>query len=486
MSEILNYEPKSVWNFFHEITKIPRPSKKEDKISDYIENLAKSHNFQIRKDKVGNLVIFKPATKGMEDRKGICIQAHMDMVCEKNRGVVFDFDNDSIKTYVDGDWLKADGTTLGADNGVGLAMGLAVIFQEGIEHPDMEILCTVDEETGLTGAAELSTDILKSSEILINLDTEEDGHFTIGCAGGLQLTASYPYSSTEIPANHEAKNIALKGLKGGHSGIEINDERANAGKLLARILIDASEKFNIRLNSFDSGDKHNAIPREAYSTILVPKEKSNEFTIFINEYKDILKNEWHSKEANLNLELNQTETPDKIMSKGMQEDILNALNAVPHGVIRNSPDIKGLVQTSMNFARASTFVDTFEVLTSQRSSVESEKYALSNSVKSLFELANFEVIFENSYPAWQPDTESDILNIATNLYEKMYGKKPIIEVIHAGLECGLIGEKYPNFDMLSFGPTLKEVHTPNEMVQISTVDSCWELLLEIIKNSPKK
>ncbi len=484
-NKLTGIEPKLVWEIFEGISRVPRPSKEEEKIIKYLHDWAKERNYEVESDKTGNFVIRKPATPGMEDRKGICIQGHVDMVCEKNADTEFDFNNDPINVYIDGDWVKAKGTTLGADNGVGVAMGLAVL-ESGMPHPDMEILCTLDEETGLTGAMTLGQDLLKTSDILINLDSEEDGHFTIGCAGGLNTLASFKYEADEVPADSVAYEVVVKGFKGGHSGIEIHDERGNAAKFLNRLLWNLANKFNIRVSSFNSGNKHNAIPREGFATVMVPKSAESDFKKYVEMFHEQTLNEYGTKEPNAKVFAEKTDTPKRVMTMDMQKGMLNAFYVMPHGVYRMSPDIKGLVQTSTNFAVIETKEDEVFVLTSQRSSVESEKMDMANTVKVSLELGGAKVQFSDGYPAWEPNTESPILKEAVEIYKNLFKKDPVIELIHAGLECGLIGEKYPEMDMLSFGPNLEEVHTPDEKIQISTTEKCWDLLHEIVKNVPKK
>ncbi len=478
-------EPQKVWDYFEEICQIPRPSKKEDKIAAYMLDWARKHNFETQKDKLGNIVIRKKATVGMENRKSVCIQGHIDMVCEKNADVEFDFDNDPIQPYIDGDWVKAKGTTLGADNGIGVAMGMAILDSDNIPHPAMELLCTLDEETGLTGAMQLGSNLL-DSDILINLDSEEDGHFTIGCAGGLNTSGSFKYDSDFVPENTASYQLSVKGLKGGHSGIEIHDGRGNAIKMMNRLLKNLTHEFNISLSSINSGSKHNAIPREAFATVVVPTVTEKDFNEFIKSFDKTLKNEWKTKEPNINVSAEKTDMPKRVMTEDFQTRLLNSFYAMPHGVIRMSPDIAGLVQTSTNFAIVETREDEVYVLTSQRSSIESEKADIASMVKASLELGGAQVKLGDGYPAWTPDVESPILKTAVKVYKDLFGKEPVIEAIHAGLECGLIGEKYPHMDMLSFGPNLEEVHSPDERVQISTVDKAWKLLLAVLKSVPEK
>lgn len=473
-------EPKIVWEIFHEITKHPRPSKKEEKIIQYIEDFAKGLNLPVKKDKLGNLVITKPATRGYESKPTFCIQAHVDMVTEKNRDIEFDFDNDAIQTYIEDGWVKARGTTLGADNGLGLAMGMAVLASDEIEHPRFELLCTLDEETGLTGAAELGSDLLES-EILINLDTEEFGHFTIGCAGGLNTLGTLDLVLEDTPNQYRTYELSLKGLLGGHSGIEIDDERGNAAKILVRFALHLKDRFNIRIHSFDSGDKHNAIPREAYITFSLPMDQILKLEAMVLSYKDILRNEWLYKEPNIELYLNSIEFKNKVISVGTQDDLLNTINALPHGAQRYTPELPTLVQTSTNLASVKTKENKIEILTSQRSIIESEKFWIAGIVNSVFELGGFNISRTSGYPAWEPKKNSELVDKAVRIYKETFNDEPVIELIHAGLECGLIGEKYPRMEMLSFGPTLKDVHTPSEKIEIDSVDKSWLLLKNIIK-----
>ncbi len=478
-------EPKPVWDYFEEILQHPHPSKKEDKLAEFILNWAKDHNFETQKDKLGNIVVRKPATKGMEDRKPFVIQGHIDMVCEKNSDVEFDFENDAIQPWIDGDWVKAKGTTLGADNGLGIAMAMAIMDSDDIPHPDMEMLCTLDEETGLTGAMQLGKDLLKS-EILINLDSEEDGHFTIGCAGGQNTSGTFKYQKDDIPADTTAFELGVKGLMGGHSGIEIHDGRANAIKFLNRALWEAGKKFEFRLSTFDAGSAHNAIPREAFAKIVVKNSDVDGFKSWVDEFDKTIKAEYSRKEPGILAVAKQIDGVDRVMTKDMQEKFVRSIYAMPHGPNRYSPDIEGLVQTSTNLAVVKTRENDIFILTSQRSSVETEKKDMATAVRASLELGGAEVEQGDGYPAWEPNPDSPILNAGKKVFEDIFGKPPVIEAIHAGLECGLVGEKYPHMDMISFGPTLKDVHSPDEKVSISTSQNCWKLLLGIVENLPKK
>jgi dipeptidase D len=485
MASVLGHlEPNAVWRNFEFICNYPHPSKKEDKLVEALLNWAKERNIEVEKDEAGNFVMRKPATPGMENRRPITVQGHVDMVCEKNADVEFDFDNDAIQVWIDGDWVKAKGTTLGADNGIGVAMGMALLESTDIAHPDLEVLCTLDEETGMTGVLGLSENLLKG-QILINLDSEEDGAFTIGCAGGLNTMGSYKIEA-EAPAGGKAFKLVIKGLRGGHSGIEIHDGRGNAAKFMTRLLANLSDKLNVRIADFNSGNKHNAIPREAFATVVVSDAAVADFNAYVKQFGETLFNEYKSKEPGLTVFAEEAAMPAKVWTANFQTNILRSFYLMPHGVYRMSPDIAGLVQTSTNMAIVETHEDEVYMLTSQRSSMDSEKRDLGYKVKLAMEAGGAVVSVGDGYPAWEPNINSPILQQAAKIYEDKYGNKPVIEAIHAGLECGLIGEKYPNMDMLSFGPNLEDVHSPDEKIQISSTAKCWDLLVEIIKNTPEK
>lgn len=484
--EIASLEPKEVWSFFHEITKYPRPSKKEEKIVAYVEQLAAELGYPLKKDELGNIVITKPASPGMENRKPVVIQAHLDMVTEKNRDVEFDFENDSIQTYIDDGWVKAKGTTLGADNGMGVAMGMAVLASKDIKHPPYELLLTLDEETGLTGAIQLGTDLLKS-EILINLDTEDDHTFSIGCAGGLNTIGHFPFERKSIyDSEYSYYEVGVKGLMGGHSGIEIHEGRAAATKLLTRLLFNLHEKYDVLINSMDSGNKHNAIPREGFAKVAIPSNNLDDALKMIETFKKRFQNEYKSLEKNLDITVQEINSFDSVFDKDSQERILRAFMVMPHGVFRMSPDIEGLVQTSTNFAVIKTKENEVEILTSQRSSSHTEKMYFADIIMNVIDLGGGKAVFSDGYPSWEPNMDSPILNVAKKIHQDIFGSEPVVEAIHAGLECGLIGDKYPNMDMLSFGPTIKEPHTPDEKIEIVTVENTWKLLLGILENIPEK
>jgi dipeptidase D len=485
-----NLEPKAVFHNFGEIAKCPRPSKKESKIVAYIENWAKENNITLKKDTVGNLLLSKFATPGMENKQSVCLQGHLDMVCVAEKGYQIDFDNDPIDVYIDADWVKARGTTLGGDNGIAIAMGMALLESKDIPHPAIEMLCTLDEETGLTGANGLGTDLI-SSKLLINIDSEDEGVFTIGCAGGINTIAHYKYIKGEIPTGWVAYNVAVDGLKGGHSGIEINAGRANANKVLNRVLWKATELYDILLSSFDGGSKHNAIPSEANAVIVIAPAKKADFEKFVAEMNDTFKKEFILVEPYAKIYCSPCNIPDRVMTREAQFKLLGSFYTVAHGVLRMSPNLKNakgepLVQSSTNFAIVETLAEEIMVTTSQRSSVGSEKINIQEKVKAAFMLGDAVVEANDGYPAWEPRLVSPLVDLSKEVWTKMYGQEPAIETIHAGLECGLIGDKYPGMDMISIGPNLFDVHSPQERLSISSTKKLWDFLCELLKNIPNK
>ncbi|MDR0927795.1 MAG: aminoacyl-histidine dipeptidase [Ignavibacteria bacterium] len=483
-----NLEPKSVFHWFGELEKYPRPSKKETKAVAFIEKWASEHHIALRKDKRGNLLLSKPATQGMQNKQSVCLQGHIDMVCVAEKGHKIDFDKDPIDVYVDGDWIKARGTTLGGDDGIAVAMGMALLASTDIAHPDLELLLTLDEETGLTGASGLGTDLIKS-KLLINIDSEDEGIFTIGCAGGMNTIAHYPYERRIVPQNNVGFILEVTGLKGGHSGIEINAGRANANKILTRLLWVATEKFKVFLQSFDGGSKHNAIPSEARAILAVPTRKVDGLKKYVETMNDIIKKEYAVVEPDLRIHLTTTAVPKYALSKTIQKKMLASFCVVPHGVLRMSanPDTKELVQSSTNFAIVETISDKeIMVLTSQRSSVGTEKLDIVEMVKTAFLLGGAKVETTDGYPAWEPRDKSPLQDLVKSVYKKVSGKEAIIDTIHAGLECGLIGDKYEGMDMISIGPDLKDVHSPDEKLSISSTKRTWEFLVELLKHIPNK
>ncbi|MDH7604456.1 MAG: aminoacyl-histidine dipeptidase [Melioribacter sp.] len=486
MGEILGHlKPSLLWNHFEEICKRPHPSRKEEKVAEYVISIAKKNGLKYKRDDFGNIVITKKATLGKENLIPVVLQGHLDMVAEKNADVQHDFDRDPIQPYVDGDWVKAKGTTLGSDNGIGVAAALAVLESNDIEHGPLEALFTLDEETGLNGAQALKPNFL-NAKILINLDSEEDGDLYIGCAGGQTTTAKFVFKPSEIPANTTALEIKITGLKGGHSGLDINTGRGNAIKLMARLLHELNYKFGIRLVNINGGSKHNAIPRECFSIIRVSNKILNDVVGYIENYNNIVRSEMSTVEPNLNVTATEIKNRSKVMDKTTATNLINSLYGIQNGVIKMSAEIEGLVETSSNLAVVTTKGKTVEIITSQRSSVETEKHDISNAISSVFNLAKAEVHQKDSYPGWKPDVNSQILQIMKNVYKNLYGSEPHVKAIHAGLECGIIKEKFPEMDMISFGPTIIGAHSPDERVQISTVEKFWNTLVNVLKNIPEQ
>jgi len=473
-------KPVLVWNFFHEITQIPRPSKKEERIIAYLKEFSKKQNLATKSDEAGNVLISKPATAGYEKHKTIILQSHIDMVCEKNSDVVHDFDTDPIDTYIDGDWVKARGTTLGADNGIGMSMMLAVLASDDLKHPALECLFTVDEETGLTGAFALKQNFL-SGEIVINLDSEDDGEVFVGCAGGIDTVAKLGYKTEKTPENNFGFKVSVKGLQGGHSGDDIDKGLGNANKILNRFLWCVNKEMNLRLFNFDGGNLRNAIPREAVASACVPFSEKEKIRVMFNNYVHDLEIEIGDVELKMNLELESEPLQESVLDKKSSNALLNVLYACPHGVIAMSRDMPGLVETSTNLASVKMREgNIIEITTSQRSSVESSKHDIKQQVESVFTLTGAAVSHGDGYPGWKPNLKSEILKVATDSYVKLHKTQPKVRAIHAGLECGLFLEKYPFLDMISIGPTMRGVHSPDERLSISATQKCWVWLTEIL------
>lgn len=476
-----NLEPKLVWNYFYEITRIPRPSKKEDKIRAFLHEFAAKKNLEVKTDQAGNVLIKKSASAGFENQKIVILQAHMDMVCEKNSGVEFDFEKDPIQTEVKGEWLHAVGTTLGADNGIGMALMLAVLDSDKLEHPALECLFTTDEETGLTGAFALQDDFL-SGDVLINLDSEDDGEIFVGCAGGIDTTAHFKYKTKKVPHGYFAFSVKVSGLLGGHSGDDIDKRRANANKLLNRILWNIHKEMDVRIVKIDGGNLHNAIPREASAVAVVPSSQKERVRVIFNQIAVDIEEENKDIETKLRLELRSEELPDEAMNKKSTRRLLHAIYACPHGIKAMSADMPGLVETSTNLASVKMVEDKMiKIVTSQRSSVESAKYDIAHQVESVLSLAGCKVTHGDGYPGWKPNLSSEILQTAEEAYQKLFDSVPKIKAIHAGLECGLFLKKYPHLDMISIGPTMRGVHSPDERLHIPAVGKAWQWLTEILK-----
>ncbi len=484
---ITDLQPSAIWNYFHQITQIPRPSKKEERVLAYLLDFARQHNLEAKQDKAGNILITKPATPGKENVPTVILQSHVDMVCEKNSDVTHDFDNDPIETIIDGDWIKAKGTTLGADNGIGVAAQLALLAADDISHGKIETLFTVDEETGLTGANMLDKNLLTGS-ILINLDTEEEGEIYIGCSGGKGTKAYFKYKEKDVPKNYFWFKVQVKGLRGGHSGSDIDKKLANANKILTRFLHSITrKKYGMLLSEIGGGNLHNAIPREAYALLGVKEKYKEDIRVKLNTFLAQVQDEYKHTDPGLNIQLESTQIPSKVINKKTTGKLISALYACPHGVIGMSHEIPGLVETSTNLA-AVKMIDNqlIEVGTSQRSSVESQKDYVVNMVSSVFELAGAKITHNDGYPGWQPNPDSDILKHAQKEYEALFGKSPKVKAIHAGLECGLFLEKYPHLDMISIGPDMTDVHSPDEQMKISSVPKFWDFLVKILENMPEK
>jgi dipeptidase D len=474
-------EPSLVFAYFLEICRIPRPSKHEEKMIDYLLRFAETHRLPARRDAAGNVLISKPATAGMERRPTVVLQSHVDMVCEKNSDVVHDFFTDPIAPYIDGDWIKARGTTLGADCGIGIAVSLALLASSDVPHGPVECLFTVDEETGLTGASALQPGFF-SGQILLNLDSEDEGELFIGCAGGIDTTAVFTYRPDAVGDGWAAFTATVGGLAGGHSGDDINKGLANSNKLLTRFLWQAQRRCGLRLAHFDGGNLHNAIPREATATFVVPAEQAAALQTLFEQHADECRNEFRYTEPKMQQALLPASRPATTIDRATQAHLLNALYACPHGVVAMSRAIENLVETSTNLASVK-FLDgaRIKVVTSQRSSVESARYDVARVVESLFVEAGATVTHGDGYPGWTPNPDSPILKVAVDAYKRLFDRDAKVKAIHAGLECGLFLEKYPSLDMVSFGPTLRGVHSPDERLHIGSTQKFWDLLLEILR-----
>ncbi|MGO3182189.1 MAG: aminoacyl-histidine dipeptidase [Aequorivita sp.] len=480
--EIRNLEPKALWNKFADLNAVPRPSKKEERVIAFMKDFGKSLNLETMEDEVGNVIIRKPASKGMEDRKMIVLQSHLDMVHQKNNDTDFDFDKQGIEMYVDGDWVRAKGTTLGADNGLGVATIMAILESDEIQHPAIEALFTIDEETGMTGAKGLKGGLLKG-DILLNLDTEEDDEIGVGCAGGVDITATGTYKGSEVPKDATVYTLKVTGLNGGHSGMDIIKGLGNSNKLMNRVLF-ATKDF-MQLAKLEGGSLRNAIPRESVAQVAVSSEK--EFHAAFENIKQAIAEEYKSLEPNLSITAEKTdETISKVMSKEEQGLFLNAMNAAHNGVYRMSPDIEDLVETSNNIAKVLVENGTVTIKCLTRSSVESSKDVLADALTSTFELAGYKVKLAGDYPGWAPNMDSAILKVLDSLYQKMNGEKAEVAACHAGLECGILGQNYPEMDMISFGPTIRGAHSPDERASISSAKKYWDFVMEILKEIPKK
>lgn len=473
-------QPSIVFDCFAEVNKIPRPSKKEEKMIAFLKAFGEGLGLPTKVDETGNVCISKPATPGYENSKTVILQSHMDMVCEKNKDKDFDFGNDAIETYVDGEWLKANGTTLGADDGIGVAMQMAVLKSNDIEHGPIECVFTRDEETGLTGAMGMKSDFI-TGDYLINLDSEDEGQIFVSCAGGVRTTATYPFPTEDMPEGYFTFRVGVKGLTGGHSGDDINKKRGNANKILVRFLNQEMEKMDLRVVDIQSGGLHNAIPREGYAICAVPMNMKEQVRVDLNVFTAEVEEELAVTEKGILLSLDSCEPAAKVMEKQAMRKMLLSLHAVYNGVFAMSQDIDWLVETSTNLASIHVEGDKVVVTTSQRSSIGSACQHMASVVRAAFELGGAEVLTNEGYPGWKLNPNSEIVKIAKESYVELFGKEPKILAIHAGLECGLFSEKYPKLDMVSFGPTLRGVHSPDEKLLIPTVQMVWNHLLDILK-----
>lgn len=482
---IKDLKPELIWSIFDEITQVPRPSKKEEKIRKYLFNFAEKHNLEVKTDEIGNIVMIKSATDGYENAPKVILQGHMDMVCEKNGDVIHDFEKDPIKTIIDGEWVHADGTTLGADNGIGMAASLAVLISNDFVHGPIEALFTVDEETGLTGALKLGKDMISGS-ILLNLDSEDEAEIFIGCAGGLDTTAVFKYKRSFSPEKFQYFKVSLGNMLGGHSGTDIDKGRANANKLMARFLWEIMQHGEITLSSIDGGNLRNAIAREATVVFGIHTDKKEEVRVSLNHFIAYLENEYKGIE-DLKISLESVEAPEYCIDNTTSTALIRTLYCCPHGVISMCQSIPGLVETSTNLASVKMRPDNeIIVTTSQRSSVESQKYDIAHQVEALFQLAGAKVTHGDGYPGWAPNCDSPVLKTAITVYEELYNITPATKALHAGLECGLFLQNYPNLDMISFGPTLRDVHSPKEKMHIPAVEKFWNHLIHILEAIAKQ
>ncbi len=480
---IRNLEPKELWNKFADLNAVPRPSKKEERVIQFMLDFGNDLGLKTIKDEVGNVIICKPATKGLENRKKVVMQSHLDMVHQKNNDTDFDFDTQGIEMHVDGDWVRAKGTTLGADNGLGVATIMAILESKTIEHPAIEALFTIDEETGMTGAMGLKGGVL-TGDILLNLDTEEDDEIGVGCAGGVDVTATRSYKEVAAPSDAKTYTITVKGLQGGHSGMDIIKGLGNANKMMNRVLHASRDLAQVA--ALKGGSLRNAIPRESVCTVVVTNANKSAFTSEIESIETLIKQEYSTLEPNLEIVIEETTAADKVMTTEAQTALINMVYAAPNGVFRMSPAIADLVETSNNIAKIIVADGKMKIACLTRSSVESSKDDLANTLAAAFKMGGCDVDFAGEYPGWAPNMDSPILKVMEELYTKINNEKPHVAACHAGLECGILGQNYPEMDMISFGPTIKGAHSPDERASISSAQKYWKFVLEILKNIPVK
>ncbi|HCF03396.1 aminoacyl-histidine dipeptidase [Flavobacterium sp.] len=484
--EIRNLEPKVLWNQFANLNAVPRPSKKEDRVIAFMKDFGNQLGLETFEDDIRNVIIRKPATPGMENRKPVVLQGHLDMVHQKNADTQFDFDTQGIDMYVDGDWVRARGTTLGADNGLGVAAIMAILESKDIPHPAIEALFTIDEETGMTGALNLKGGILQG-QILLNLDTEEDDEIDIGCAGGIDVTATAEFDEEDTPEGSVGYTITVKGLNGGHSGMDIHKGLGNANKIMNRLLFDGFDNFGLQIASIQGGSLRNAIPRESVAKVIIAEVYDEAFVFDMQQIVNEIKTELKSTEPNLEIGFEKMEvTPSKVMPSIAQFYFVRAMYTAHNGVYRMSADFDNLVETSNNIAKVDLANGQLSVQCLTRSSVESAKMDLANALRSAFELMGCEVEFSGSYPGWTPNSQSEILDVLTSIYDKQNKEKAKVVACHAGLECGILGANYPDMDMISFGPTIHGAHSPDERASISSAQKFWKFLVEVLATIPVK
>jgi dipeptidase D len=483
--EIKILEPKLLWKNFYEITQIPRPSKKELKAALFIKEFGVKLGLEAFQDEVGNVIIRKPATPGFENRKTIILQSHIDMVPQANSNLAFNFDTDPIDAYIDGEWVTARDTTLGADNGIGVAASLAVLQSTDIQHGPIEVLVTIDEETGMTGAVKLKSDVLKG-DILINLDTENENEISVGCAGGVNVNASWSFDDDQIVTGEKAFSISITGLKGGHSGLDIHLGKGNACKLMGRFLKKAISTYNVRLASINCGNMRNAIPREGFAIVTLPTVTINSFIDFVSEIQLVWLNELGSVEPNLKIEIKEVGMPNYLIPEMIQDDVINAICAVRNGIIRLSDLMPGVVETSTNLSIVHSFEGKIEIKCLTRSFIDSARDGIASSLDSCFKLAGAKVEISGAYPGWKPNSASEILAVGKRSFNEIRGFEPAAVAMHAGLECGILWATYPNWDIISIGPTIESPHSPDERVNIPSVGRFWDFLLRILGNAPLK
>jgi len=481
--EVRTLEPQSLWNHFADLNAVPRPSKKEERVIQFMVDFGKKLNLETLVDEVGNVIIRKPATPGMENRKTVVLQSHLDMVHQKNNGTEFDFDMQGIEMYVDEDWVKAKGTTLGADNGLGVAAIMALLSSTDIPHPPLEGLFTIDEETGMTGAMGLKGGLLNAS-IMLNLDTEDDNELTIGCAGGVDVTATGSYTTEAAPNGHQGVLITVNGLSGGHSGMDIHKGLGNANKLLNRMLFQLAEKLDIRLAGVDGGGLRNAIPREAHATVSVHSGELDALKQIVADLTAALRVEHYLTDPELTVLVEEVSVPENVAAGDFHQQLIRAIYACPNGIYRMSPDVENLVQTSNNVSKVEMGDGRYSVQCLTRSAVDSEKWDLAAAIRSTFELIGAVVDASGDYPGWAPKHDAAIIPVMANLYRELFPDEPFVNVCHAGLECGILGTHYPDMEMISFGPNIRGAHSPDEKVQVSSVQKFWKYLLETLRRVP--